>query len=110
MENPSFICFSASSAPWHIGNSLAKEKVIIDSSKHCWRLPLAKLPTGWTQGVAEFEANQQNKCQPSALALRAAALLPSPCQTQLGTHRRGNSHKENVLKAETEITGKIVEV
>lgn len=35
MENPSFICFSVSSAPWHVGNSLAKEKVIIDSSKPC---------------------------------------------------------------------------
>lgn len=110
MENPSFICFSASSATRYIGNSLAKEKVIIDSSEYCQRRPPAKPPGEWTQGFTVFEANWQNKCQPSALALGAAALLLSPCQMQLGAHRRVNSHNDNALSAMTCITQRIVQV
>lgn len=110
MENPSFICFSASSATRYIGNSLAKEKVIIDSSEYCQRRPPAKPPGEWTQGFTVFEANWQNKCQPSALALGAAAFLLSPCQMQLGAHRRVNSHNDNALNAMTCITQRIVQV
>lgn len=110
MENPSFICFSASSAPQHIENPLAKDKVITDSSEHCQQQPPAKLTRERPQGVMVFEANCKINVSHQPWHWELQLLCSHQRQMQLGAHRRVKRHNNNVLNTTTYVIRKTVQV